>query len=59
MFYEAEFKNIADVYKQLWLEGVVFPLWDANSQHYINFDGKKSPIYDTIEGDKIYEEPHK
>lgn len=59
MFYETEFKNIANVYKQLRLEGVIFPLRDANSQHYINFDGKKSPIYDTIEGEKIYEEPNK
>ena len=32
---------------------------DPQSQHFINFNGKKSPIFETIEGKKIYEEPTK
>ncbi len=32
---------------------------DSKSQFFINFNGKKSPIFETIEGDTIYEEPGK
>lgn len=32
---------------------------DPNSQNFIDFKGKKSPIFEAIEGGKIYEEPNK
>ena len=32
---------------------------DPKSQHFINFKGKKSPIFESIEGNNIYEEPNK
>lgn len=55
MMHEDEFKFIVGVYKQLRQEKVMFPVRDPNSQHYIKFDGKKSPIFEAIEGGKIYE----
>lgn len=59
MLHESEFKLIVGVYKTLRQEGVVFPLRDANNQFLISFDGKKSPIFETIEAGHIYEEPSK
>ena len=32
---------------------------DPKSKFFIDFKGKKSPIFDTIEGQFIYEEPNK
>lgn len=59
MCHEAEFKGIVMVYKELRKDGVVFPMREANNQFLIDFKGKKSPIFETIEGGKIYEEPNK
>lgn len=59
MLYEKEYKEIIMVYKELRKEGVVFPLRDPQSQFFINFNGKKSPIFESIEGKNIYEEPSK
>ncbi len=59
MMHEDEFKEIMNVYKQLRKEGVIFPARDPRSQHFIQFDGKKSPIFETIENNHIYEEPGK
>ena len=55
MMHEDQFKEIIGVYKKLREEGVVFPKRDPNSQFFINFNGKKSPIFETIENNKIYE----
>ena len=55
MMHEDEFKDIMTLYKTLRKEGVVFPTRDVKSQHFIKFDGKKSPIFETIENNKIYE----
>jgi len=55
MMHEDKFKHIVGVYKTLRQEGVVFPKRDPNSQHFIKFDGKKSPIFEAIENNKIYE----
>lgn len=59
MLHEEEFKDIMGVYKQLRKEGVIFPARDPRSQHFIQFEGKKSPIFETIESNHIYEEPGK
>lgn len=59
MCHEDEFKPIINVYKQLRQDGVIFPMREANNQFLINFDGKKSPIFETIEDGFIYEEPTK
>ncbi len=59
MLHEDEFKDIMEVYKQLRKEGVIFPARDPRSQHFIQFEGKKSPIFETIENNHIYEEPGK
>lgn len=55
MLHEEDFKGIIGVYKQLRQEGVIFPKRDPNSQHFIKFDGKKSPIFEAIEHNSIYE----
>jgi len=55
MLHEDEFKEIMNVYKTLRKEGVVFPARDPKSQSYIKFDGKKSPIFEAIENNRIYE----
>lgn len=59
MCHEDEFKEIVMVYKQLRKDGVVFPMRDPKNQFLIDFKGKKSPIFETIEGNFIYEEPVK
>lgn len=59
MMHENEYKSIIEVYKLLRKEGVIFPLRDPNNQFLINFNGKKSPIFETIESGNIYEEPNK
>lgn len=59
MLAEGEFKRILTVYRTLRQEGVVFPLRDASHAFLIEFDGAKSPIFETIEGGLIYEEPSK
>jgi len=59
MLHQEDFKPIIEVYNTLWKEGVVFPNRDPKSQFFINFKGKKSPIFDSIEGNFIYEEPTK
>lgn len=59
MCHEDEYKAIIKVYKQLRQDGVIFPMRDPNNQFLINFDGKKSPIFETIENGFIYEEPTK
>lgn len=59
MLHEDQFKAIISVYKQLRQDGVVFPIRDPNSEHFIDFKGKKSPIFESIEGGRIYEEPNK
>lgn len=59
MLHENDYKEIVEVYKLLRKEGVVFPMRDPQSQFFINFSGKKSPIFESIEGHKIYEEPSK
>lgn len=55
MCYNDEFKGIMQVYRQLRKEGVIFPQREAKNQYLIKFDGKKSPIFETIEGNNIYE----
>lgn len=59
MMHEDEYKSIIEVYKLLRKEGVIFPLRDPKNQFLINFNGKKSPIFETIESGHIYEEPNK
>lgn len=59
MLHEEEFKPIMSLYWQLWKEGVIFPIWDINSSTFIKFNGRVSPIFETIENQKIYEEPRK
>jgi len=44
-----------DVYRTLRKEGVIFPKREVKNQYMIKFDGKKSPIFETIEGTNIYE----
>ena len=55
MMHEDEFKDVIAVYKTLRKDGVVFPARDPKSQHFIKFEGKKSPIFDAIEDNHIYE----
>lgn len=55
MMHESEFKHIAAAYKTLRQEKVIFPKRDPNSQYFIKFDGKKSPIFEAIENNQIYE----
>lgn len=59
MMHEKDFKEILQVYRQLRLEGVVFPPRDSTQKFMIKFEGTKSLIYETMEGDQIYEEPNK
>ena len=55
MCYDDQFKGIMDVYRLLRKEGVLFPKREAKNQYIIQFDGKKSPIFEAIEGGNIYE----
>jgi hypothetical protein len=55
MLHEDEFKEIMGVYKTLRKEGVVFPARDPKSKDYIKFEGRKSPIFEAIENNRIYE----
>lgn len=55
MLHEDEFKEIISLYKDLRKDGVVFPKRDPKSQYFIQFEGKKSPIFESIENDMIYE----
>lgn len=50
MLHESDFKEIIAVYKELRKDGVIFPMRDPKSKFFIDFKGKKSPIFDTIEG---------
>ena len=59
MMHESEYKSIIEVYKLLRKEGVIFPLRDPKNKFLINFNGKTSPIFETIESGNIYEEPNK
>lgn len=59
MMHQSEFKDILGLYMQLRKEGVVFPKRDSNARYMIKFDGIESPIYQTIEDNKVYEEPSK
>lgn len=59
MMHEDEFKEIIALYKQLRKEGVVFPPRDPTAKFMIQFKGKTSPIFETIEENKVYEEPSK
>lgn len=59
MMHEDEFKEVITLYKQLRKEGVVFPPRDPNEKFMIQFKGKVSPIFQTIEENKVYEEPQK
>jgi hypothetical protein len=55
MLHEDEFREIMGVYKTLRKEGVLFPARDPKSHSYIQFEGRKSPIFEAIENDMIYE----
>lgn len=59
MMHEDEFKEIIALYKQLRKEGVVFPPRDPSEKFMIQFKGTTSPIFETIEENKVYEEPTK
>lgn len=59
MLHEDDFKDIIAVYKECRKDGVLFPQRSASNQFLIKFDGKKSPIFEGIEHDRIYEEPSK
>ena len=59
MMHEDEFKEIISLYKQLRKEGVVFPPRDPSEKFMIQFKGVQSPIFETIEENKVYEEPNK
>ena len=59
MLHEDDFKDIIAVYKECRKDGVIFPQRSASIQFLIKFDGKKSPIFEGIEHDRIYEEPSK
>lgn len=59
MMHEDEFKEIIKIYKDLRQEGVVFPKREAENQFLINFEGTKSPIFESIENNCVYEEPSK
>jgi hypothetical protein len=59
MMHEDEFKEIIALYKQLRKEGVTFPARDTTAKFMIQFKGKTSPIFETIEENKVYEEPSK
>jgi hypothetical protein len=59
MMHEDEFKEIISLYKQLRKEGVVFPPRDPSEKFMIQFKGTQSPIFQTIEENKVYEEPTK
>ena len=59
MMHQTEFKEILGLYMRLRKEGVIFPERDPNARYMIKFDGIVSPIYQTIEDNKVYEEPSK
>lgn len=59
MMHEDEFKEIIALYKTLRKEGVVFPPRDPTAKFMIQFKGQESPIFQTIEENKVYEEPTK
>lgn len=59
MMHEGEFKEIIALYKHLRKEGVVFPARDSTAKYMIQFKGQESPIFQTIEENKVYEEPTK
>jgi hypothetical protein len=59
MMHESEFKEIILLYKQLRKEGVIFPARDPSEKFMIQFKGTQSPIFQTIEENKLYEEPNK
>ena len=59
MLYENEYKPIMELYRLLRKEGVIFPERRPEDKNFIKFNGKVSPIFKTIEGNTIYEEPNK
>ena len=59
MMHEGEFKEIVGLYKQLRKEGVIFPQRDASEAFMIKFTGTKSPIFQTMEENRMYEDPIK
>ena len=59
MMHEDEFKEVISLYKQLRKEGVMFPPRDSSEKFMIQFKGTQSPIFQTIEENKVYEEPTK
>lgn len=59
MMHEGEFKEIVGTYKQLRKEGVIFPQRDPNEAFMIKFTGTQSPIFQTMEENRIYEDPIK
>lgn len=59
MMHEDDFKDIIGVYKELRKDGVIFPQRNVSHQFMIKFEGKRSPIFEGIEHDRIYEEPNK
>jgi len=59
MMHESEFKEIIGSYKILRKEGVIFPQRDPNEAFMIKFTGTTSPIFQTVEQNRIYEDPIK
>lgn len=59
MMHESEFKDICLTYKELRKEGVHFPQRDPSEAHMIKFTGTKSPIFSTMENNRIYDDPSK
>lgn len=59
MMDEGEFKEIIGCYKTLRKEGVIFPQRDPNEAFMIKFTGTTSPIFQTVEANRIYEDPIK
>lgn len=59
MMHESEFREIIGAYKNLRKEGVIFPQRDPNEAFMIKFTGTTSPIFQTMEDNRIYEDPIK
>ncbi len=51
MMHEDDFPHIMVNYRQLRKEGIKFPERDKTQRFMINFEGIKSPIYTSMEGD--------
>jgi hypothetical protein len=59
MMHESEFREIIGSYKMLRKESVIFPQRDPNEAFMIKFTGTQSPIFQTMECNRIYEDPIK